>query len=53
MCTDQPTKWYEKLVDWVIGDDPATNQELICSKCSARNGLVPKDQIGKISTRKF
>jgi len=43
--------WYDKLVDFVIGEGPEHNMAMICEKCLAHNGLAPKEEMEQIQFR--
>jgi len=48
VSVDPNRPWYDKLVDFLVGDSPDQSVALICVKCKQHNGLVPPDEIETI-----
>jgi len=42
---DPNRAWYDKLIDYVIGEGPEQSTALICQQCKSHNGFVPKDEL--------
>lgn len=36
--------FFDRLLDYVIGDSPSNSYALICEKCHANNGLIPLEE---------
>jgi len=45
---DPNRPWYDKLVDYLVGDDLEQSAPLLCEKCGQNNGLIPKDEMQTI-----
>jgi hypothetical protein len=45
---DPNRPWYDKLVDYLVGDDLEQSTPLLCEKCGQNNGLIPKEEMQTI-----
>ena len=45
---DPNRPWYDKLVDYLVGDTPEELKSLICENCGRNNGFVPRDEMATI-----
>eukprot|EP01116_Phalansterium_solitarium_P011240 TRINITY_DN26863_c0_g1_i1.p1 TRINITY_DN26863_c0_g1~~TRINITY_DN26863_c0_g1_i1.p1 ORF type:complete len:370 (-),score=58.04 TRINITY_DN26863_c0_g1_i1:51-1160(-) len=48
---DPNRPWWDKVVDYIVGDSPGDSVATICRNCNVPNGIVPRDEIAFIAFR--